>query len=139
MKDMKKAYIKPIMENEKFIPNQFIAACENPESYVGYCDISGEVWTDGDGDGKITRKRLGGKDKHKYTNTACGQPYESITPPTFNAWVVNDWKVTKYENVPFLGKVPVEWEAVNPIAVFNYMDVHVTQHIDTNKHYNVSI
>lgn len=124
---MKKAYVKPSMESEAFVPNQCVAACENPSSYVGYCDISGPVYEDSNRNGQYDE----GRDSYLYTNTACDQMYESTTMPHNNAFVVNrewvwdDFLQGHYETV------------VTP--VFNYMDVHVTQHIDQEKHYNVSI
>ena len=39
----KKVYAKPTLIGEEFVPNEYVAACENPTSYVGYCDISG-IW-----------------------------------------------------------------------------------------------
>lgn len=36
----KKVYAKPTLIGEEFVPNEYVAACENPTSYVGYCDIS---------------------------------------------------------------------------------------------------
>ena len=42
----KKVYAKPTLIGEEFVPNEYVAACENPTSYVGYCDISGDVYLD---------------------------------------------------------------------------------------------
>lgn len=135
---MKKAYVKPTMENETFVPNQFIAACQNPASYIGYCDISGDVYIDGDGDGRLTRGK-GSKDYYKYRNTACNQLYESTEMPHFNAFVKNgEWIPVEWDYI-FELKVPVKWENKNAIRVFNYKDDHVTQDIKTDIHYNVSI
>lgn len=136
IKIMKKAYVKPTMENESFVPNQFIAACKNPSSYVGYCDISGRVYMDTNGNGQYDE----GIDKYKYTNTACNRMYESDEMPTFNAFVVEKNKTPGYWEGPLLGGhwVPGKTEVV-VTPVFNYNDVHVTQHIDQTKHYNVSI
>lgn len=136
IKNMKKAYIKPTMENEEFMPNQFVAACENPESYVGYCDISGKVYLDNNKNGIYDE----GIDTYKYTNSACNKMYESSIKPHFNAFVVKkEWIRGHYD----WSKWPPVWiegyEKVTTTPVFNYMNVHVTKHIDTNKHYNVSI
>ena len=42
----KKVYAKPTLIGEEFVPNEYVAACENPTSYVGYCDISSMVYLD---------------------------------------------------------------------------------------------
>lgn len=136
IKNMKKAYIKPTMENEEFVPNQFVAACENPSSYVGYCDISGRVYLD-NGNGVYDE----GIDTYKYTNSACNKMYESQIEPHFNAFVVErEWIPGHWEGGwPDYHWVDGYYKVTKVTKVFNYMDVHVTQHIDTNKHYNVSI
>lgn len=123
------------MENEEFVPNQFVAACENPASYIGYCDISGDVYIDGDGDHKLTRGR-DSRDYYKYTNTKCNKLYESTEMPEFNAFIMRgDWTPIEWNQK---GR-PTKWEAKNAIRVFNYKNYHVTQHINTELHYNVSI
>ena len=134
---MKKAYVKPSMESEAFVVNQSVAACENPSSYVGYCDISGSVYMDTNNNGVYDD----GKDEYKYTNTACNQMYESQTQPHFNAFVVDrEWIPGHWTGWPFVSEWVEGHYQVNSVTpVFNYMGVHVTQHIDTNKHYNVSI
>lgn len=40
---MKKAYVKPSMESEAFVPNTYVAACGDPEygSYLFECDAPG--------------------------------------------------------------------------------------------------
>lgn len=131
IKNMKKAYIKPTMENEEFVPNQFVAACENPSSYVGYCDISGRVYLDSNENGIYDE----GIDTYKYTNSACHKMYESQIEPKFNAFVVE----RKLDIGDFWDPWDDKWVIKKVTPVFNYMDVHVTQHIDTNKYYNVSI
>lgn len=137
IKIMKKAYVKPTMENESFVPNQFIAACKNPSSYIGYCDISGRVYMDTNGNGLYDE----GIDKYKYTNTACNQMYESDKMPEFNAFVVEEKRAPGHWEGGLWGGhwVPGEIIEVVVTPVFNYKDVHVTQHLDQTKHYNVSI
>lgn len=136
---MKKAYVKPSMESEEFVPSEYVAACSGGATYVGHCDISGSVYIDGDGDGILTRGK-GSEDYYKYTNSACDRLYESDQMPTFNAFVMKgDWEAIEWETYPIIGKVPVKWQAKDAIRVFNYNDVHVTQNIDTNIYYNVSV
>lgn len=134
---MKKAYVKPSMESEAFVPNQCVAACENPSSYVGYCDISGPVYMDTNNNGVYDD----GIDQYSYTNTACNQMYESTTQPHFNAFVVDrEWIPGHWTGWPFVSEwVEGHYQVNSATPVFNYMGDHVTQHIDTNKHYNVSI
>lgn len=139
---MKKAYVKPSMESEEFVPSEYVAACSGGATYVGRCDISGSVYIDGDGDGILTSGK-GSRDSYKYANTACGRLYESDQKPTFNAFVMQgDWEAIEYETEYIFGipvRVPVKWQAKDAIRVFNYNDVHVTQNIDTNIYYNVSV
>ncbi|WP_300949439.1 hypothetical protein [Phocaeicola sartorii] len=117
----KKVYAKPTLIGEEFVPNEYVAACENPTSYVGYCDISGNVYLDTNENQQFDP----GIDKYKYSNTACNEKYESTTKPHINAFVVSKyWNWSKWE--------------YNAIPVFNYNNVHVTQHIDETLHHNVS-
>lgn len=111
----KKVYAKPTLIGEEFVPNEYVAACENPTSYVGYCDISGRVYLDTNENQQYDP----GIDKYEYFNIACNEKYESTTKPHINAFVVR----------------PFEH---NAIPVFNYNNVHVTQHIDETLHHNVS-
>ena len=131
---MKKAYVKPSMESEVFVANQSVAACENPSSYVGYCDISGPVYM-------VTTNNVvydDGIDEYKQTYYDCNQMYEYQNQPHFNAFVVDrEWIKGHWEG--FGHWVEGHWQVNSATPVFNYMSVHVTQHIDTNKHYNVSI
>ena len=119
----KKVYAKPTLIGEEFVPNEYVAACENPTSYVGYCDISGDVYLDTNENQQYDP----GIDKYEYFNTACNEKYESTTKPHINAFVVSKyWNWSKRH-----------WE-YTAIPVFNYNNVHVTQHIDETLHHNVS-
>lgn len=136
---MKKAYVKPTVESEAFVANRCVAACENPSSYVGYCDISGRVYADSNNSGQYED----GIDQFIYTNTACNQMYESQVQPHFNAFVVDrEWIPRHWEGgFPIVGGghwVEGHWQINSATPVFNYDD-HVTQHIDPVRHYNVSI
>ena len=64
---MKKEYVKPAMESEVFISNEYVAAC-----YSGKCDVNcGDYfhWHDLDKDGRVDRGEIG----HWVTfgNNAC--------------------------------------------------------------------
>ena len=76
----KKVYAKPTLIGEEFVPNEYVAACENPTSYVGYCDISGMVYLDTNENQQYDP----GIDKYEYFNTACNEKYESTTKPHIN-------------------------------------------------------
>lgn len=130
----KKVYEKPMLISEAFISNEYVAACQNPSSYVGYCDISGDVYLDTNGNGIFDPGGDNGDNPWpRYTNTACHEKYESTTKPEKNAFVVSgfdhkwNWSSHHYEYT---------WDSAIP--VFNYRNVHVTQHIDETLHYNVS-
>lgn len=102
-----------MLQTEVFEANEYIAAC-----YTGVCDISGEVFSDSNGNGVYDR----GIDSRKYYNEACGQQY-SITGqdsvmPTKNAFVV-DW----------FG---------NATPVWNFDDYHVTTTLTQNERPNHS-
>ena len=54
---MKKEYVKPAMESEVFISNEYVAAC-----YSGECDVtcgSYYSWYDADGDERVDPGELG--------------------------------------------------------------------------------
>ena len=130
----KKVYEKPMLISEAFISNEYVAACQNPSSYVGYCDISGPVYLDTNGNGIFDPGGDNGDSVElQYTNRACGEKYESMTKPEINAFVVSgfdrkwNWSSLHFEYT---------WDSAIP--VFNYRNVHVTQHIDETLHYNVS-
>ncbi|MDD6079243.1 MAG: hypothetical protein PUC85_03585 [bacterium] len=135
----KKVYEKPMLISEAFISNEYVAACQNPSSYVGYCDISGDVYLDTNENGIFDP---GGKNGDsvwpRYTNTACGEKYESTIKPKVNAFVVTGLK----RELKFDPQHPLDthyectWNTETP--VFNYNNVHVTQKIDQTLHHNVS-
>ena len=135
---MKKAYVKPSMESEAFVPNENITACHNDVSYVGKCDITGYVFNDTNGNGVYDA----GIDDYDYRNKACDERYESSVQPHVNAFVFSErrwvdggrWERGHYEGVG------------TPTGVFHYQsydwwstDNHVTANIDTRVHQNVSM
>ena len=130
----KKVYEKPMLISEAFISNEYVAACQNPSSYVGYCDISGDVYLDTNGNGIFDPGGDNGdRVWREYTNRACGEKYESTIKPEINAFVVRgferkwNWSSRHYEYT---------WDTAIP--VFNYRNDHVTQNIDKTLHHNVS-
>ncbi|MCI7783859.1 MAG: hypothetical protein MR544_12330 [Parabacteroides sp.] len=126
----KKVYEKPMLISEAFISNEYVAACENSSSYVGYCDISGDVYLDTNGNGIFDPGGDNGDSVwREYTNRACGEKYESTIKPKINAFVVHGFRWD------FSSKHWV-WDKATP--VFNYRNVHVTQNIDETLHHNVS-
>lgn len=132
----KKVYEKPMLISEAFISNEYVAACQNPSSYVGYCDISGPVYLDTNGNGIFDPGGDNGDSVwREYTNTACGEKYESTIKPKINAFVVSGFKAI-WESDPYPRVVGYTWDSAIP--VFNYKNVHVTQHIDETLHHNVS-
>ena len=116
---MKMRWEEPRIEVQKFMPNEYVAAC-----YYGNCNISGEVYMDTNHNGQYD---VDG-DKYKYTNDACGH-YFSVTgqdspQPQANAFVVDrDWIVDEW----FMG-IPVSghWEVNSATPVYNFDDVHVS-------------
>lgn len=110
---MKMRWEEPRIEVQKFIPNEYVAAC-----YYGNCNISGSVYMDSNGNGQYEE----GVDRYKYYNTACQHDF-SVTgqgspEPKANAFVVGkQWVWTGF----FEG----HWEeSVTP--VYNFDDVHVS-------------
>ena len=90
---MKKAYVKPAMESEVFISNEYVAAC-----YSGVCDVncwSYFHWDDKDGNGRVDREELG--DKVNSDNEACGATFNdkgSISPVAW--WYREEWRTGYY-------------------------------------------
>lgn len=129
----KKVYEKPMLISEAFISNEYVAACQYQSSYVGYCDISGPVYLDTNRNGKFDPGVINGDDVlPQYINTACGKKYESEKKPEINAFVVSGLEWVPESLISGHWK----WDSLTP--VFNYNNVHVTQHIDETLHYNVS-
>lgn len=77
---MKKAYVKPIMESEEFVANEYVAACwkiicENGEWEYWYNKPSVD-WIDRDGDG-FGRSWLGDVQGYYYTGKIAGNDPET--------------------------------------------------------------
>ena len=110
---MKMRWEEPRVEVQKFIPNEYVAAC-----YYGNCNISGEVFMDTNHNGQYDVD----VDEYKYTNDACGH-YFSVTgqdspQPQANAFVVKrHWQG---------GLIFGHWVVDSATPVYNFDDVHVS-------------
>lgn len=110
---MKMRWEEPRIEVQKFIPNEYVAAC-----YYGNCNISGEVFMDTNHNGQYDVEG----DEYKYTNDACGH-YFSVTgqdspQPQANAFVVK----RHWQGVLIFG----HWVVDSATPVYNFDDVHVS-------------
>lgn len=111
---MKMKWEEPRVEVQKFMPNEYVAAC-----YYGNCNISGKVYMDTNHNGQYDE----GIDQYKYTNDACGHNF-SVTgqdspQPQANAFVVEKewvWDVL----------FPGHYEVRSATPVYNFDDVHVS-------------
>ena len=107
---MKMKWEEPRIEVQKFIPNEYVAAC-----YYGKCNISGEVYMDTNHNGQYDE----GIDPYKYNNTACKHNF-SVTgqdspQPQANAFVVDrEW----------VGSFHGHWKTT-ATPVYNFDDDHV--------------
>lgn len=109
---MKMKWEEPRIEVQKFIPNEYVAAC-----YYGKCNISGKVYMDTNHNGQYDERI----DQYKYYNTACEHNF-SVTgqdspQPQANAFVVDREWVS--EDL-FQG----HWETT-ATPVYNFDNVHV--------------
>lgn len=110
---MKMRWEEPRIEVQKFMPNEYVAAC-----YYGNCNISGEVFMDTNHNGQYDVER----DEYKYTNDACGH-YFSVTgqdspQPQANAFVVK----RHWQGELIFG----HWVVDSATPVYNFDDVHVS-------------
>ena len=124
---MKMKWEEPRIEVQKFIPNEYVAAC-----YYGNCNISGRVFMDSNHNGQYDVD----VDEYKYTNDACGH-YFSVTgqdspQPQANAFVVK----RHWQGGPIFG----HWVVRSATPVYNFDDVHVStiDSIHTHKRPNHS-
>lgn len=113
---MKRVYVRPMIESEAFVPNEYITAC-----YYGNCNIDGNVYTDNNDNGIYDE----GIDTYKYTNSACKNSFEIIgetaTKPGANAFIVGRHWVWDVKSLFDWGY----WsEEVTP--VYNFDDTHVS-------------
>lgn len=124
---MKKNYVRPQICGERFVSNEYVAAC-----YHGVCNISGYVFTDVNNNGVYDA----GTDTYKYKNTACNADYwvegDSATLPPKNAFVFRN---KKWEWTGFGGYWVGDGE---PVQVWNFDDHHTTTSMDLQNRPNHS-
>lgn len=126
----KRAYSKPILESETFVPQEYVAKCQYKTSYKGKCDISGYVFTDTDMDGYYDEKT----DPYKYKNTACRRTFETSEEPHLNAFIFprREWiEGKKGGRGYYVGRGTMT-------RIFNFDNTHANENIDTTIHHNVS-
>lgn len=125
----KKAYIKPVLESETFVPQEYVAKCAYKHSYKGKCDISGYVFTDADMDGIYDERA----DPYKYENTACEHYFETKEQPHLNAFIFErrEYISTGWFRGYYVGRGKMT-------RVFNFDDTHANVNIDDTIHHNVS-
>lgn len=133
---MKREYVKPVMQGEAFVANEYVAAC-----YHGVCNISGYVFTDTNGNGTYDP----GIDEYKYPNTACNQDYwitgQDATLPAKNAFVFQD---AGYETVWVTGSWGIQYPKEvlvgkgSPVPVWNFDNFHTTTSMDMDNRPNHS-
>ena len=116
-----KAYVKPMMDSEVFVANEYVSAC-----YSGTCNISGRVYMDSNSNGKYDPEI----DSYKYTNTACDHTFAvtgaSSPDPKANAFVVKrEWV--------WDGILDGHYETT-ATPVYNFDNVHVATMNSITKH-----
>lgn len=108
----KKFYEKPVMQVERFVPNQYVSACLQPTHWIATCrDVSCLIFEGaGPNDWTSDMNRGGCGRSHEFTLSAGLKPEANCwlllnvrtrTPGTVNAWddEYSDWfESTGYEN-----------------------------------------
>ena len=139
---MKKEYVKPQIFGEKFVANEYVAAC-----YHGVCNISGYVFTDVNGNGTYDK----GVDTYKYKNTACNHDYwiegQSSTLPAKNAFIFPSCEVEEVlvREGYWMGLIYIfpKYDLVtvgkgDPTQVWNFDEEHTTTTMDLQNRPNHS-
>lgn len=131
MKNMKRAYVKPSMENEAFIPSKYVAVCTGA-TYDAWCNQSGYIFNDYNGNGYIDQE-----DTYIYKNTACNEHYHSDEKPTFNALAFRKHQVNiEYGFLGWIKNVTVKRsEKGEGIPGFVYKTEHFSTKFRTDPHY----
>lgn len=134
-----KQYYPPLLTVEKFIPNEYVAACNDTDYWEGKCDWSGYIFTDTNGNGVYDA----GVDKYKYYNTACSSTFRTNEEPHVNAfgfsraeqkWQKSDgtfcterhWHDNYDETLVTVG-------VGTAVSGYNFNDIHFNTNIDTVK------
>lgn len=87
LENMKKAYVKPTMESEEFVPSKYVAVCTGA-TYDAWCNKDGYIFNDYNGNGYIDSE-----DTFIYVNEACNEHYRSEIKPEFNALAFNEYQL----------------------------------------------
>lgn len=134
----KRAYSKPILESEAFVPQEYVAKCANHVIYYGTCDISGYVFED--------KGQLGvyepGIDTYKYRNTKCNRTFETSEQPHQNAFIFQRIDTKKVQvGTGWFGRPIYDYITVgvgDPVPIYNFDDTHANFRINDTAHHNVS-
>ena len=133
---MKKAYVKPSMESEEFIPSAYCVACSGVATYDAWCNHSGYIFHDYDGDGYLDPE-----DTYIYPNEACNAHYRSEEKPKFNALAFNENQVDREIEDWFLG-IPIYGDPIvksnqkaRGTRGFVYNQEHFSTKFSTDPHY----
>lgn len=129
-KNMKKAYVKPTMENETFVPNKYVAACAGGATYDAWCNYTGYIFHDNNGNGRIDRG-----DTYIYHNTACSEHYRSEEEPKFNALAFHDYQVEWKGGLIFGTYVVKDRYKDDGVPGFVYKRDHFSTKFSTDPHY----
>ena len=128
---MKKAYVEPIMIGERFIPNEYVAACgDTNNEYIFKCDAMGGItgavfYSDGD---DIFEPRLtgvlGGDALMGVGYHACGEEHVTQVGDDF----IEGWYVTgeDYMNGGYMYKKVIIWRGPDG------NNIHCTTNLDKN-------
>ena len=115
--EKKKAYVKPSMESEMFVPNTYVAACESGTTYWFKCDAGpsndySEVWEETNGIPGLQQDSSGSwwwgdytpADRHRTSYYhACNTVHEVRGNENFlNGYVVVDHFLGDDEVIPVL-------------------------------------
>ena len=109
--EKKKAYVKPSMESETFVPNTYVAACESGVTYWFKCDAGpesgwNEVWVESNGVPGLQTRRSGrtpADTRRTSTYHACGTEHEVRGDENFlDGYVVVDHGWDADEVIPAL-------------------------------------
>lgn len=128
----KKAYVKPSLESETFVPQTYIAACgDTNNEYIFQCNamggITGTVFSD-DGDGEFdpTIPFIHQGDKFMGTGYhACGEEHVTQVGDDFiSGWYITGWDAATGEG-EFVTKVII-WRGADG------KNIHCTTNLDKN-------
>ena len=126
---MKKAYVKPSMESEEFVPSEYVAVCTGA-TYDAWCNHSGYIFHDYNGNGVIDRG-----DDYIYTNDACGEHYRSEEMPEFNALAFDRNQVEWEGGLIFGTYVVKDSQKDKGTPGFVYKREHFSTKFSTDPHY----